>query len=201
MTRQSLSPRLLSEGAPGSPSLWRFPSARAGGNRIEAPIHTPNASRPGGLAAWIATFFGVGYCPVASGTAGSAAGVLLFVALSRLSPMLYLLTCSALVFLGIWAAEEFGRQSGTHDDRRIVIDEVAGQLITLIPLVLSDRTGSLPLLVTGFVLFRVLDVWKPGPVRWLERNLSGGAGVVMDDVLAGVFAAATLGVIAWKWEA
>jgi phosphatidylglycerophosphatase A len=150
---------------------------------------------------WIATFFGVGYCPVASGTAGSAAGVALFVALSRLSPLLYLLTCIALVFLGIWAAEEFGRQSGTHDDSRIVIDEVAGQLLTLVPLVLSGRSGSVPLVVTGFVLFRLFDVWKPGPVRWLERNLSGGAGVVMDDVLAGVFAATVLGAIAWKWEA
>jgi phosphatidylglycerophosphatase A len=150
---------------------------------------------------WIATFFGVGYCPVAPGTAGAAAGLVLFAILSRLSPMLYLLTCVALVFLGIWAAEEFSRQSGTHDDGRIVIDEVAGQLLTLVPLVLSGRRGSVPLVVTGFVLFRIFDVWKPGPVRWLERNLSGGAGVVMDDVLAGVFAAATLGVIAWKWEA
>jgi len=193
--------RLLLGSAPGSPSLWRFPSARAGGNRIETPLHTRNTSRPTGLAAWIATFFGVGYCPVAPGTAGAAAGLLLFAMLSHLSPMLYLLTCVALVFLGIWAAEEFSRQSGTHDDGRIVIDEVAGQLLSLVPLVLSGRSGSVPLVVTGFVLFRIFDVWKPGPVRWLERNLSGGAGVVMDDVLAGVFAAATLGVIAWKWEA
>jgi phosphatidylglycerophosphatase A len=193
--------RLLWSRAPGLPSLWRFPSARAGGNRIETPLHTRNTSRPAGLAVWIATFFGVGYCPVAPGTAGAAAGLVLYAALSGLSPMLYLLTCVALVFLGIWAAEEFSRQSGIHDDGRIVIDEVAGQLLSLLPLVFLNRRGSIPLVVTGFVLFRVLDVWKPGPVRWLERNLSGGAGVVMDDVLAGVFAAAALGAIAWKWQA
>ena len=180
--------------------MWRFPSAKAGGNRIETPLHTPNTPRPAGLAAWIATFFGVGYCPVAPGTAGAAAGVGLFALLSRLSPMLYLLTSVALVFLGIWAAEEFGRQSGTQDDGRIVIDEVAGQLLALVPLVFSGHRGSVALVVTGFVLFRVFDVWKPGPVRWLERNLSGGAGVVMDDVLAGLFAATALGVMAWKWK-
>ena len=124
----------------------------------------------------------------------------LFAVLSRLSPMLYLLTSIAVVFLGIWAAEEFSRQAGTHDDGRIVIDEVVGQLLALVPLVLLARSGSVALVVTGFVLFRVFDVWKPGPVRWLERNLSGGAGVVMDDVLAGLFAAAALGALAWKWE-
>ncbi len=187
--------------APGSPSLWRFPSAAAGGNPIETPLHTRNTSRPSGLAVWIATCFGVGYCPVAPGTAGSAAGVVLFAGLSRLSPMLYLFTTAALTFLGIWAAEEFSRQSGTHDDGRIVIDEVAGQLLALAPLVFAGRRGSVPLVVTGFVLFRVFDVWKPGPVRWLERNLSGGAGVVMDDVLAGAFAAVVVGAIAWKWQA
>jgi phosphatidylglycerophosphatase A len=115
--------------------------------------------------------------------------------------MLYLLTCVAFVFLGIWAAEEFSRQSGTHDDGRIVIDEVVGQLLALAPLVLLGRRSSLPLVVTGFVLFRIFDVWKPGPVGWLDRNLSGGTGVVMDDVLAGVFAAGFLGFVAWKWEA
>ena len=124
----------------------------------------------------------------------------LFAVLSRLSPMLYLLTSIAVVFLGIWAAEEFSRQAGTHDDGRIVIDEVVGQLLALVPLVLLARSGSVALVVTGFVLFRVFDVWKPGPVRWLERNLSGGAGVVMDDVLAGLIAAAALGALAWKWE-
>ena len=105
---------------------------------------------------------------------------------------------------------------GKPDDGRIVIDEVAGQLVTLTPLVvLSDLPlGSwtlgasasvvdpspqrveigvfIALAVTGFVLFRVFDIWKPGPVRWGERRFKGGLGVMADDVIAGVLAAVAL---------
>jgi phosphatidylglycerophosphatase A len=129
---------------------------------------------------------------VASGTVGAAAGVLVYFGLSALTPAVYLLTVAAVTCLGIWAADECERAFGKKDDGRIVIDEVAGQLLTLAPLVFLGRAESIPLVVTGFVLFRVFDVWKPGPARWLEENLRGGAGVVMDDVMAGAMAAAAL---------
>lgn len=145
----------------------------------------------------MATVFGVGRAPVAPGTFGSAAGVILFLLLSGLSPVLYAVTLVGVTCLAIWAAEAYERQTGAHDDGRIVIDEVAGQLVALTPLVLAGRSRSFFLVVTGFVLFRVFDVWKPGPIRWLDRNVAGGAGVVLDDVLAGGFAAALLaGVVA-----
>lgn len=133
---------------------------------------------------------------MASGTAGAAVGVLLFPVLWHLPPALYVLTVAALTCLGIWAADECERAFGEKDDGRIVIDEIAGQLVTYVPLIFLGRAGSLALVVTGFVLFRVFDVWKPGPARWLEENLPGGAGVVLDDIMAGVFAAIVLAGVA-----
>lgn len=148
--------------------------------------------RPGAIAWLVATAAGVGYFPVASGTAGSAAGVALFFVLGRLALPLYALTVVALTALGIWAADRCESAFGEKDDGRIVIDEVAGQLITLAPLLVLPTAHFFAWTVTGFVLFRVFDVWKPGPARWLERNLPGGLGVMMDDVMAGIFAAGVL---------
>ena len=99
--------------------------------------------------------------------------------------------------VGIWAAEQMCRLWQTKDDGRIVVDEIAGQLITLAPLLFFGRTRSLTWVVTGFVVFRCLDVWKPGPVRWLDQNVHGGTGVVLDDVLAGVFGAIAMAILMW----
>lgn len=112
-------------------------------------------------------------------------GVLLFCGLAPLGPALFAATLAGVIALGIWAADVAERAFGRKDDGRIVIDEVAGQLLTLLPLVPAGRARSVGWLVTGFVAFRVLDVWKPGPVRWLQDHVRGGAGVVLDDVLAG----------------
>jgi phosphatidylglycerophosphatase A len=119
-------------------------------------------------------------------------GVLLFWPLAALALPLYLVTTVGSIALAIWSADVMTRAWATEDDGRIVADEIAGQLVTLAPLVAFGNSHSLAWVVTGFVLFRVYDVWKPGPVRWLEENLPGGVGVVMDDVLAGVLGAVTL---------
>ncbi len=148
---------------------------------------------PNRVALAIASVGGVGLAPVASGTFGSAVGVGLYLLLVGLGPWLYLLTTLALLSLGIWAAEEAERVYGRKDDGRIVIDEVVGQLLTLAPLLLPGVPSSVFLLVTGFVVFRVLDIWKPGPVGWAERHFQGGAGVMMDDVFAGVLGAFVMG--------
>jgi phosphatidylglycerophosphatase A len=144
------------------------------------------------LALAVATGAGAGFSPVAPGTAGAALGVLLFWPLSALPLPLYAVTVLGAIGLGVWASDLAERHFGGKDDGRIVIDEVAGQLVTLLPLLPLGRAHSLGWVVTGFVAFRVFDVWKPGPARWLEESLSGGAGVVMDDVMAGIFAALVL---------
>jgi phosphatidylglycerophosphatase A len=161
-------------------------------------IETSGNTRPSPrLALAIATGAGSGYAPIAPGTFGSAAGVVVYLALAGLGPPLYALTVVALTFLGIWAADVAEREFAAKDDGRIVIDEIVGQLLTLAPLVMLAPRVALrsPFwVVTGFVVFRVLDIWKPGPVRWAERNFRGGAGVVLDDVVAGLFGAVLLAI-------
>jgi phosphatidylglycerophosphatase A len=130
----------------------------------------------------IATALGAGYSPIAPGTCGTAVTVPLAFALASLSLWQYVLVLVAIIAGGIWAADRADRAWGTHDTGRIVIDEVAGYLTTM---ALVDRGHWVPLVV-GFVVFRVLDIVKPPPIRWLDRNMPGGFGVVIDDVAAGV---------------
>ena len=87
---------------------------------------------------------------------------------------------------------------GKHDDGRIVIDEVVGQLIALLPVfwLAPERLRDPLLLLVAFAAFRLFDIWKPGPVRYAERSFPGGAGVMLDDVVAGLFAAACVAAIA-----
>ena len=117
-----------------------------------------------------------------------------------MGPLTLALVALAAIALGVWAAEEAERIYARRDDGRIVIDEVAGQLIALWPitvLVPRDRwLAPLPLLA-GFLLFRGFDIAKPGPVRWAERTFPGGMGVMFDDVLAGAFSALALGALLW----
>ena len=143
--------------------------------------------------AWVlATGGGAGYAPVASGTFGSLVGVLIYPLVSGLSVWLYLLASLALLGAGIWAADAFERVHGVEDDGRIVIDEIVGQLLTYLPFVALGFSAGWPWLVTGFVVFRGFDIWKPGPARWAEQELAGGAGVMLDDVAAGLMAAGVM---------
>lgn len=144
------------------------------------------------MALFVATGAGSGYAPVASGTFGSAVGVLVFPLIAALGPWLYVLTTLVLLSLGIWAADEAERTFEREDDGRIVIDEIVGQLLTFAPLVILGAPTGLPWLVTGFVVFRGFDIWKPGPARWAERSFAGGAGVMLDDVIAGLMSAGVM---------
>ena len=143
----------------------------------------------------LASAGGVGCLPVAPGTWGSALAVAIFVLFSPVGLWQFGVTLVALFFLGIWAADAAERVLGRKDDRRIVIEEVGGQLVTLAPLLVLGSSRSLFALVTGFVLFRCFDIWKPGPVRWAERRFAGGVGVMMDDLVAGALSAAVLGAV------
>lgn len=106
------------------------------------------------------------------------------------------LGCAGLFAAGVWAGGAVVAASGVEDDQRIVIDEVVGQLVTLAPLLawpgFGPRAGAWLAVVTGFVAFRVFDVWKPGPVRSADERIRGGLGVMLDDVVAGVLGALAL---------
>lgn len=128
----------------------------------------------------------LGYAPVASGTFGTLAGLPLapvFAALAAISAPLTVLTFAALVALAIFVAGEAERLLGEADSGKIVIDEVAGYVAAVLFLPLDATTW-----IGGFLLFRLFDVWKPWPASWCERELDGGPGVVLDDVVAGLYA-------------
>lgn len=146
------------------------------------------------IALAVGTGLGTGYSPFAPGTAGSALGVALFLLLAPGGWALNLGVLALVLALGTWAAQECGARFGEHDHRRIVVDEVAGQLITL----LSFPARSLwP--VAGFFIFRFYDIVKPFPARHVDRTWRSAVGVMADDVIAGVYANLTLQVIRAWW--
>lgn len=132
--------------------------------------------------------------PVAPGTAGAVEGVAIFLAVQafHLQPgsfFLALVIINLVLFaVGVWASNRACRFTGLEDPQVVVIDEVSGQLIALTPLAFLP-SFSLIALVIGFLLFRLFDIFKPYPIRKLE-HLHGGRGVMSDDALAGVYAAA-----------
>jgi phosphatidylglycerophosphatase A len=130
----------------------------------------------------IATGGGSGYAPMASGTFGSAVGLLVWLAAARLHPVPYAVVLLGVVLLGIWAADRAQAIFRRHDDGRITIDEVAGMLVSLAWLPTRPEV-----VVVAFLLFRLFDIWKPQPARAAER-LPGGLGVMADDLVAGVYA-------------
>ena len=132
---------------------------------------------------FLATGCGAGYAPLAPGTAGSAVGVLLFYMLSPLPLTWYLAIIAAVTLAAIWCAGTAEKILGTNDPPQVVIDEVAGQLITLAAL-----PAHWTYMLGGFLLFRLLDIIKPWPANIINRDINGGRGIVLDDVVAGVYA-------------
>ena len=140
------------------------------------------------FAGWIACGFGSGLAPKAQGTFGSLAALLPWLLLRHLAWPLYALVIVLAFVLGVWACGVAGRALGVDDHRSLVWDEFVGQWIALVPALFAPWWAVL----AGFGLFRLFDVAKPWPIGWLDRRLKGGLGVMTDDVVAGVFAAAAL---------
>ncbi len=157
---------------------------------METAVEKPDPRGPL-WATLVATFFGAGRLHPGPGTWGSASAVLLWAALAHVINPTYrtpvVIALAILVTLvGIPAATQVARASGTKDPQFVVIDEVAGQLIALIAAPLTWKT-----FLAGFILFRAFDIIKPPPVRQLER-LPEGTGIVLDDVAAGIYALAVM---------
>ena len=134
-------------------------------------------------AVFLATGFYVGNIPFAPGTFGSLIGLALCFLLAGIHLSAAIIAALLIIGLAVWIADVAAKTLTRKDPGCIVIDEIAGMVVTLIGLPFNLTTA-----VTGFILFRILDILKPFPIRILDKRVSGGLGIVADDVVAGIFA-------------
>ena len=132
--------------------------------------------------------FGSGLAPKAPGTFGSAFALLFVPIWLSLGFTLSLIAILIMSVVGIYICGQTAKVINVHDDGRIVWDEFAGQSITFLPLLYLQQINWI-WVITGFILFRIFDVWKPWPIRVIDRQVHGGFGIMLDDIIAGVWAA------------
>ena len=141
------------------PSIWRN------------PIH------------FLAFGLGSGAMPVAPGTFGTLVAIPLYLLQVSFPLWFYLVTVVLLFAIGVWLCGVTSHDLGVHDHSGIVWDEIVGYLVTMIAV-----PDSIAWVIGGFILFRLFDIWKPWPIRWVDRQVSGGFGIMFDDILAGLYA-------------
>lgn len=126
--------------------------------------------------------FGAGLSPIAPGTWGTVVAVPIFYGLSFLPLSIYLLLTVAILIVGIWICDSSAKRLGVHDYPGIVWDEIGGYLVAMIAV---PRMWLW--MIMGFLIFRAFDIAKPWPIGWADRRLKGGFGIMMDDILAGLY--------------
>lgn len=136
---------------------------------------------------FLALGFGSGLVPRAPGTAGTVAAIPVYLLASSLELPVYLLLVALMFLAGVAICAHTARRLGVHDHPGIVWDEIVGYLVTM-----AMAPAGWLWIVIGFVLFRLFDIVKPWPIRWLDKHVHGGFGIMLDDVLAGLFAAVLL---------
>jgi phosphatidylglycerophosphatase A len=144
------------------------------------------------VALLVATGFGAGRLPRMPGTVGTAAAMPLWLMLAQLPFWLQALSTLAFAALAVHAAAVAGRHFGQHDDQRIVSDEIAGTLVTMLGVAITPTN-----IVAGFLLFRLFDITKPWPAGWVDRRMNNALGNVLDDVCAGLYARLGMAGLAW----
>jgi phosphatidylglycerophosphatase A len=175
-------------------------------------VRTASRKSPGDYLALALATWGVGFLPGAPGTFGSAVGVGIYLLVRLVSTQVFalaaargwslelleslrmtfmLLLIAALAIVGVWAASRTEKLLGRKDPGAVVVDEVVGQMITFL---FVPFTAGVWMIVSGFLAFRLFDIWKPYPVRRLEA-LDAGLGIMADDVLAGAYAAILMSLV------
>lgn len=140
--------------------------------------------------------FGSGLSPKAPGTLGSLAAIPLWLLLSQLSQPLIIMTIAVSAVVGVAICGRAAVQLGVHDHGGIVWDEFVGLWITM-----AFLPSNYVMLLVGFLLFRFFDIVKPWPIGWLDKKVSGGLGIMLDDIVAGVAAGASGWLICWLMQA
>ena len=143
----------------------------------------PNLTKPSHL---FATWFGIGLLSPAPGTWGSLAALLIWYFMEFLHPSTYIIL-PAFILFSFFVCSRAAQDSNSDDHSAIVIDEVAGMLVTL-----SFVSHGAMTYFCAFLLFRLFDIWKPWPISWVDKNIKGGLGIVLDDLIAGLFAGAII---------
>lgn len=141
---------------------------------------------------FLALGFGLGCVPKLPGTAGTLAGVVFYFGLQLFNVVIYLSITLFLLLIGIWLCDRTARDLGVHDHPAIVWDEITGYLITMI---LAPQGWIWA--AAGFIAFRFFDICKPWPVSWADKKVAGGLGIMLDDVIAGIYGLVTLQIIAY----
>jgi len=136
---------------------------------------------------FLALGFGSGAAPVAPGTFGTLVAIPVYLLLVQLPFVGYLFSVVLISVVGVYICGRTAEDWGVHDHSAIVWDEIAGFLVTMIL-----APVSIVSVVLGFAYFRLFDIWKPFPISWLDKKVEGGFGIMIDDLLAGIFAALLL---------
>ncbi len=142
---------------------------------------------------FVAFGLGSGLARYAPGTFGTLVAIPFFLVISALPAWLYAVTVIAAFALGVWICETVSQDLRVHDHGGIVFDEFVGYWITMFLVPVSWVS-----VLAGFALFRVFDIWKPWPIRWLDDHVQGGFGIMVDDVVAGVLACVAMHAIGFQ---
>jgi phosphatidylglycerophosphatase A len=134
--------------------------------------------------------FGSGLSPIMPGTCGTIIAIPVYLLIRNLFLPYYLLIVAIMTIIGFWLCDVTARDMGIHDPPSVVWDEIVGYLLTM-----TAAPIGWAWIITGFVLFRVFDIWKPWPISWVNENVDGGFGIVADDLLAAIFAGVVLQLI------
>jgi len=137
--------------------------------------------------------FGAGLSPIAPGTFGTLIAMPIYLVLTSFSTIIYVLTVAFMFCIGCWASKRTADALGVHDHPGIVIDEIVGYLATMLFVPVTWYW-----MIFGFLLFRLFDIWKPWPINMVDRQLQGGVGIMLDDLLAAIYSLLSLHIVVWS---
>ncbi|MFK7815241.1 MAG: phosphatidylglycerophosphatase A [Gammaproteobacteria bacterium] len=137
--------------------------------------------------------FGSGLSPKAPGTMGTIVAIPIFLAICEFTLSLYLLVVVLIFLIGCWTSGKTAKALKVHDHPGIVIDEIAGYLITMIMVPITWYW-----VILGFLFFRLFDIWKPWPISIIDKQVKGGFGIMLDDVLAALYSLLSLHIVIWS---
>lgn len=141
---------------------------------------------------FIAFGFGSGAIPFAPGTFGTLIAIPFYLALCSLPLAVYITLVALIAVASMWLCERVSREIHIHDHQGMCLDEIVGYLVTM-----TGAPHGITWIILGFIFFRIFDIWKPWPIDYIDKKVSGGFGMILDDVLAGIYSIIFLKLFSW----